>query len=215
MRRTPALALPVLFLMTLVAPAQDVTVKTKPGVMVKVDSKSVTEVKWINVHPDLQLIASKEGWAAACSTKAGDYKIAWYGCKDGKSTDPSYIVVSVADDATPDNSTLVKSLKDAYGLDTDVNKADLLKALTEVYRQAPTAADSDKLTDWQGLLNVMKAMAVAGGVSGKLPKTNTAIATYLQAQFPKDLKTPLTADGRKTAKSAFTAVYNALTQVAK
>src|SRR5690606_26028036 len=114
------LCIPVLLLAVALAAGQDSAVKTKPGVMVTVDSKVNADVKWINVHKDLQLKSSKEGWAVVCSTVPGEYKIAWYGCKDGKATEPSYITVTVDNTApVPDVSDFVKKLKTAYAKDVD------------------------------------------------------------------------------------------------
>ena len=214
MKRTFVLLLSV-FMVSCVY-SQDTTIKTKPGVMVKVDSKTGADVKWVNVHKKtLQMLESKDGWAAACSTTPGEYVIAWYACKDGKSTEPNYVTIVVSGDAVPDTLDLVKTLKEAYSQDTDADKAKLLSTLAELYKEGNTAVDSTQVKTWGQLFTVMSTAAKTLGVSGKLPKTQAAVGVYLKSQLSTKADETLTDDGRKKAKAAFTAVSSALEEVGK
>lgn len=211
--------IPALLLAVALAAGQDPAVKTKPGVMAKVDSKVAADVKWINVHADLQLIPSKEGWAVVCSTKPGEYKIAWYGCKDGKATDPNYITITV-DDASPvpDVSEFVKKVKTAYAKDVDPDKESLI-TLQEIYKlYSEVLADATKSKDiktWANLLTLLQTSSKSANLDGKITNTRQEIASYLKTKLPTDPSKALDADGKKLASTLFKEVYTALKEVSK
>lgn len=105
MRPFLASVLVILFLGTS-APAQislPETLTLRRGRLARVEAKCDTEVRWLNLHEELDLIPDSSGkWAFLQSSTPGRYKIAAYtATKEGKPSEPAYCVVIVEGEAPP------------------------------------------------------------------------------------------------------------------
>lgn len=71
--------------------------------LVRIEAKSETPVKWINLHEDLDLIPDTTGkYATMLAAKAGRYKIAAYtAAADGTLSDPAYCLVIAEGEQAP------------------------------------------------------------------------------------------------------------------
>jgi hypothetical protein len=77
-------------------------VTVKPGRLFKIEAKAKGQVRWVNVHDQLDLIPDSSGaYAIGLGAVPGSYKVAAYaGDKDG-ATEPAYCTVVVEGEAPP------------------------------------------------------------------------------------------------------------------
>lgn len=72
-------------------------VRVKPGRLTKIEAKGdAKQIKWINVHEDLDAIPSENGkWLIVSGPSVGRYKLAAYGADSSGPYDPVYVTVVV------------------------------------------------------------------------------------------------------------------------
>jgi hypothetical protein len=211
------------FSQTVVLPSE---VKTAVGEPTRIKAKTDGKhVQWVAktaglmVFPAELLKESTTGvvWA----NKPGRYWLIAYTAKDDTPSPPAECVVVVGDpgpgpdpepDPQPTPDVLLRTLRDAYAVETDPQKARLVKSLASLYRVVGQGEVPE--TTWGELYAMITNSARTLELTGKIPVIQKAVSTELQAILPvnpiKDPQAPLTPDNKVVIKAAFLKVAKAL-----
>jgi hypothetical protein len=154
----------------------------------------------------------------------GRYKFAAVGTsKEGEQTRVDFAVV--VGDAPPGpepgpgpgpgpvpdpNDPLTKDFQAAFAKEADPKKAELVKALAAVYRQAAEDAAANEITTWQQYFLVIGKVHDKLGTRGKLPLVQGVTQTLLKDRFPTDPAKAMSLDDRKLAADTFKRLAAAL-----
>ena len=169
-------------------------VKVGVGRLAKIEAvaSDPKQIRWVNVHPDLDVIESETGrWAIVSSPKAGRYKLAAYSDAGGP---PSYVVVTVegptpppvpptpVDPPAPPDEPLAAAVRVAYAKESSPLKAGQLAFLAAVFAAAAPLVDASATN--ADLFARLKAAIHAPGVGlpdGALPLVMAAATAPLTA----------------------------------